>query len=217
MITGIYKIVSPDGSVYIGQSVDIEKRFAQHRRNRSKDYSKLKSSFNYYGPYNHRFEILEECDTKELNERERYWFNHYSETGCDMLNSISIPYGETKKKEKQKWKPIPGCSNYAIGSYGQVKRLRHRARGKNHKILKEQIVKQIYDRYWKPTVRIIGDDGKQHQLSVEKLVITQFLEPGRIYYKTTSDNMVNRIDRYVDAEAYEKMKYKPNRYKIVKT
>lgn len=29
--------------------------------------------------------------------------------------------------------------------------------------------------------------------------------------------MVNRIDRYVDAEAYEKMKYKPNRYKIVKT
>ena len=59
MKTGIYKIVSPDGSVYIGQSVDMEKRFAQHRRNRSKDYSKLKSSFNYYGPYNHRFEILE--------------------------------------------------------------------------------------------------------------------------------------------------------------
>lgn len=118
---------------------------------------------------------------------------------------------------KQRWIPIPGCSNYAIGSHGQVKRLRHRARGKNHKILKEQIVKPVYNMNRKPTVRIIGDDGRQVQLSVEKLVIKNFLVANRIYYKTVKSNEVNRVDCYIDSEVYDKMKYKPITYRTIRT
>lgn len=35
MTCGIYKITSPSGRVYVGQSVDIERRFAEYRRNGS--------------------------------------------------------------------------------------------------------------------------------------------------------------------------------------
>lgn len=118
---------------------------------------------------------------------------------------------------KQKWIPITGCSNYAIGSHGQVKRLRHRARGKNFKILKEKIVKQVYNRNLKPTVRIIGDDGRQKELSVEKLILTHFLHPDKTYYKTVASNQINRIDCYIDSDTYENMKYKPVKYKTVRT
>jgi hypothetical protein len=118
---------------------------------------------------------------------------------------------------KQKFRPIEGCMGYAIGSHGQVKRLRHLANGKYHKMLPEKIVKQIYDRYLKPTVRIINNDGKQVQLSVEKLVIKNFLEPGYSYYKTTFDNRINKVDFYIRVDLYVKMKDKPTVYKIVKS
>lgn len=69
----------------------------------------------------------------------------------------------------------------------------------------------------KPTVRIIGDDGRQRQLSVEKLVITHFLVPNRVYYKMVKSNEVNRVDCYIDVELYDKMKYKPITYRTIKS
>lgn len=118
---------------------------------------------------------------------------------------------------KQKWKTIIGCTNYAIGSHGQVKRLKHRARGKNHKILPEVIMKQIYSMSFKPTVRIVDDDGRQRELSVEKLVITYFLVPNKTYYKIVSSNRINRVDCYIDSDVYERIKYKPVIYKTIKS
>jgi len=118
---------------------------------------------------------------------------------------------------KQRWKIIPGCSNYAIGSHGQVKRIRHKARGYRYKIMKEQIVKLVYDLNRNPTARIIDDSGKQRQLGVEKLVITQFLLPNKLYYKIVSRNDVTRVDCYLDSELYERMKDKPTIYKTIKS
>lgn len=69
----------------------------------------------------------------------------------------------------------------------------------------------------KPTVRIIGDDGRQVQLSVEKLVIKHFLVPNRVYYKTVKSNEVNRVDCYIDYEVYDKMKYKPITYRTIRS
>jgi len=57
---GIYKIINPFGKIYIGQSVNIEKRFKTYKA-LSKNVigqTKLYRSLKKYGAENHKFEIL---------------------------------------------------------------------------------------------------------------------------------------------------------------
>lgn len=72
---GIYKITSPSGKIYIGQSVNIKNRWKNHKTKCHK--GKLKNSFIKYGTKNHVFEIIELCDVSELNDKERYYQDLY--------------------------------------------------------------------------------------------------------------------------------------------
>lgn len=74
---GIYKITSPSGRVYIGQSININKRFNQYKTWNISKQKKLHNSFKKHGVENHVFEIVEECAIDLLNERERYWQEYY--------------------------------------------------------------------------------------------------------------------------------------------
>jgi group I intron endonuclease len=85
---GIYKITSPNERVYIGQSVNIQKRFSGYRRMKSVDQSRLHASFLKYGIDNHVFEIIEECDFLELNKRERFYQDMYDVLGPKGLNCV---------------------------------------------------------------------------------------------------------------------------------
>ena len=40
----------------------------------------LQDDWNTYGALNFKFEILERCEEKELNERECYWIAHFKST-----------------------------------------------------------------------------------------------------------------------------------------
>jgi group I intron endonuclease len=84
---GIYKITSPSGKVYIGQSIDIEKRFKYYKRKSCNGQTILLRSFNKYGVENHKFEILCECEIFELNQKERYYQDLYSvlENGLNCI------------------------------------------------------------------------------------------------------------------------------------
>lgn len=78
-MTGIYKITSPSGKVYIGQSVNIEKRFKQYKcLYNSRNQKALHYSFLKHGVENHIFEVIEECNINSLNERERFWQDFYN-------------------------------------------------------------------------------------------------------------------------------------------
>jgi len=106
-MTGIYKITSPTGKVYIGQSINIEKRFEHYKYvNSIKGQPKLYYSFKKYGYKNHIFEILEECQIKQLNEQEIYWglyFNVINEgLNCKLGNQNSIISKETRLKMSKK-------------------------------------------------------------------------------------------------------------------
>lgn len=88
---GIYKITSPSGKVYIGQSVNIEKRFKAYKYlNKVKNQKRLFNSLNKYGYGNHNFEILIECTTDDLNKLERHYQDLYNVLGEKGLNSILI-------------------------------------------------------------------------------------------------------------------------------
>lgn len=78
---GIYKITSPTNRVYIGQSVNIERRLNDYKNLNCKKQKRLFNSFKKHGFHVHIFEVIEECEIDKLNERERYWQDYY-----DVLN-----------------------------------------------------------------------------------------------------------------------------------
>jgi len=93
---GIYKITSPTGKIYIGQSKNILDRFKRYGELRCKKQIRLYSSLKKYGSSNHIFEIIEECSVNILDCRERYYQDLFDATGkkglnCDLVNSENAP------------------------------------------------------------------------------------------------------------------------------
>lgn len=107
MSIGIYKITSPSDKTYIGQSINIERRWKAYKNiNESKSQIKLYSSFIKYGIINHKFEIIEKCSIEQLNEKEIYWGLYYcvlDKTGLNLKlgNSNGKCSQETKDKISQ--------------------------------------------------------------------------------------------------------------------
>lgn len=85
MTCGIYKIENKiNGKVYIGQSVDIERRWNEHKsrslsKKHDKDYNmKIYKAIRKYGLNNFKLSIIEECSEDKLRDKEIYWINYYN-------------------------------------------------------------------------------------------------------------------------------------------
>lgn len=87
-ICGIYKITSPSKRVYIGQSLDILTRWKRYKLLDCKKQQRLYRSIKKYGFNRHIFEIIHECDPKELNDLEKYYVDLFccfnSEFGLNL-------------------------------------------------------------------------------------------------------------------------------------
>jgi group I intron endonuclease len=94
-MVGIYKIVSPSNKVYIGQSINIEKRFEIYYKLKCKNQPRLYYSLKKYSVEKHKFEILEKCSLEELNSKERYWQEYYN-----VLSENGLNCKLTKTKDK---------------------------------------------------------------------------------------------------------------------
>lgn len=87
MACGIYKIENLiNGKKYIGQSIDIQYRFNNHKSEsfnpKSNAYdTAIHRAIRKYGVENFKFEIVEECDQENLREREIYWIKYYNSFG----------------------------------------------------------------------------------------------------------------------------------------
>lgn len=99
---GIYKIENLiNGKIYIGKSVNIEKRFRTHIND---SFNKNKPEYNHlihkairkYKVENFSFDIIEECDENELNSREMYWIHIYD---CCVLDGRNKGYNMTRGGE----------------------------------------------------------------------------------------------------------------------
>lgn len=94
---GIYKITSPKGRIYIGQSMDIYERWKKYKYINNKHQKKVFNSIRKYGVENHVFEIIEECEFDELNCIERYWQDFYNVLSENGLNLMLQECGEIKQ------------------------------------------------------------------------------------------------------------------------
>lgn len=91
---GIYKITSPTNKVYIGQSVNIKKRWIYHKGLYCNDTPKLFLSFKKHGIDKHVFDIIETCLINELNTKERYWQEYYK----SVEKGLNCVYTKTEDK-----------------------------------------------------------------------------------------------------------------------
>lgn len=77
---GIYKITNKiNNKIYIGQSIDIKRRWRAYKNpyKDRKHNSLILDAIEKYGIDNFLFEVIEECEKEQLNEKERYWIQFY--------------------------------------------------------------------------------------------------------------------------------------------
>ena len=111
-VIGIYKIENKvNGKKYIGQSIDIGKRWSSHctmlKYNKHTSVH-LQGAYNFYGEESFSFSVLEECGEDKLDERERYWIAYYNATNPEYgYNVLEGGYGPEREK---KWGENGGVS-----------------------------------------------------------------------------------------------------------
>lgn len=107
-MTGIYKITNLiNNKVYIGQSIDIDKRWGKHRRNA---YNPNTHTYEYplyrairkYGLDNFAFEVLEETSESLLTEEEQYYIDKYNALDPNFGYNL-VPAVEPKRGENCNW------------------------------------------------------------------------------------------------------------------
>lgn len=82
----IYKITSPSGKVYVGQTIrSFEKRIRQHKQE-SSGCTLIKRAIDKYGD-EMNYELIEEnVPQEQLDERETHWISHFNSLAPDGYN-----------------------------------------------------------------------------------------------------------------------------------
>lgn len=75
---GIYKIQNiQNNKIYIGQSNNIKRRFQEHKTKGKTSRIPVDLAIEKYGVENFTFEVVEEVNQENLNEKESYWIQYY--------------------------------------------------------------------------------------------------------------------------------------------
>ena len=153
---GIYKITSPTGKIYIGQSIDIERRWNEYKKLSCSQSKKLYNSLKKYKPENHLFEILEECNVDELNSKEEHYILlHNSHINGLNIKLASKPSWTGKKRpEHSKMLKENGCGFQYTRTEEHKNKIKN---GNLGKVLTEKNKNEISNRF-KNTIYINNGD-----------------------------------------------------------
>lgn len=131
----IYQITSPSNRVYIGQTVDWNRRLKEYHKSLAKTQTKLHRSIKKYGIESHKFEVIHECTYDKLNELEIYYIDLF-DTVRRGLNAKGggangyMPENVRKRISKaHKGKVVKESTKDKLRQYVGVK---HHGYGKTH-------------------------------------------------------------------------------------
>jgi len=116
---GVYKFTNKfNRKVYIGQSVNIEKRYKEHKRSINIDYNNYWiNAIKKYGFDNFDFEVLIECPKENLNYWERFYISYYCSNNPDYGynktsgGQIGFTYKVTEESRKKMSESQKGNTN----------------------------------------------------------------------------------------------------------
>lgn len=145
---GIYCIENlVNNKKYIGQSVNIKRRFSQHKSllNSGKHENEyLQRSWNKYGANSFNFYILQECEEYNLDELERYYINLFNSTN-DNYGFNNESGGCSNKRASEKTKEKVSKANTGRHHTEETKKKMSESR-KGHFISEENIKKLVEGR-----------------------------------------------------------------------
>lgn len=141
---GIYLITNKvNGKKYVGQSIDIEKRWKDHIRDSKKSEYTIHKAIRKYGVENFEFSVLEECSVDKLDEREIYWISELDtfNNGYNMTlgGEGHILYLDPKERDQKKKEVARRSGKKYRDSHKEERRELQRRYRKNH---------PDYDRKW---------------------------------------------------------------------
>lgn len=166
--SGIYKITSPTGRIYIGEAKNLKNRCSYYLNpQRIKRQRAIYNSLIKYLPENHSIEIVELCEIDILLERERYYQEFYN----SVENGLNCFLTSTKSK-KMIWskETIDKMSENQKGEknsfYGQkhteesLNKISNSSKGSNNpnyggKLHNEEYIKKQIDSNSKKHIKVV--------------------------------------------------------------
>lgn len=108
-VSGVYKITNKiNGKCYIGESVDVFKRFSDHKNPKNlKTHYKIYRAFAKYGIENFSFEILSKCPKEYLGKLEMFFIKHFDSVnnGYNITQGGKGGFGPKHSDgQKEKWR-----------------------------------------------------------------------------------------------------------------
>lgn len=214
-IIGIYKIISPSGRIYIGQTRNFNKRLINYKyiKNIIKQ-RRLYVSFKKYGAENHKIEFIEECLFKDLNICERKWQDFYDVISKKGLNCVltetdilpRVISDETRLKISKSNTGKIRTQNYKdnLSKYKKGKKL-----SENHKL---NITKGLLNRNYTISEETkkkigLGNKGKKH--TVEQNINNSLLKSKKVINTETNEifESATRCAEYYNYNKYTLTKW----------
>lgn len=204
-IIGIYRIINPNNKSYIGQSIDIERRFKEYKMLKCDKQPKIYNSLNKYGVCNHIFEILEICPLEKLNELEKYFKIYYNSINeglnCELYDNGIGPRGEQVKEKISKSK---------IGTNGWPK---GKSRSKENKNKLSEIAKT---QDWRKNIGEKQKGKSKHTLDYKESLKKSIkdLNSNKVYNSCTEASLDLNISLSIISNSLNKM-YKKSKWNFV--
>ncbi len=151
LIGGIYKIEDvKTGNVYIGSAdsdTGIKKRWSHHEssmKGQYHDYREFNEAFTD-DPHRIKFEILEECDDDELENRENFWIKY-----CSAVDGWTVINKRKKASRRGKTRCVLNMQIAQRGENNGNKKLSEQQAieiiiHKQQKLIKQKDIAEIYN------------------------------------------------------------------------
>lgn len=200
-VRGIYKVTNKiNGKVYIGQSVDVGKRWRQHMT--AKDDIYFHKAIQKYGVENFEWEVIEQCKKKDLDEREIYWIEYYDSFNKGY-NCTKGGDGVSGGEDHPRWKGGISLDPEYSKQYYQA-----------NKEQKKQYSKQHYKQYYeanKEKVKEYKEANKEKKKEYDKQYREankeKRKEKAKEYYEVNKDKMKEKQKEYREANKEKKKEY----------
>jgi hypothetical protein len=141
MIGYIYKLTSPSGKVYIGQTKNIKNRFNQYKNKHTETQPKLHNSLCKYGFDLHKKEIIEEVLLSELSDREIHWINFYDSfkngLNCTIGGDSGFMFGENNVSKNPEIREKMSLSKFEYYKTNDAP-----MKGKKHTDITKELIKE---------------------------------------------------------------------------